>query len=257
VLSNGLGDVSAAWARIAGPVATTTRVCAYDRAGQGWSEGTDRPQDGIASARDLHTLLTVAGERGPFVLVGHSTGGTYAMTYAARYPEQVAGLVLLDSSSPEQLTRMPAFPRQYALMRRASALLPTLHRLGLGRLLASPSHLPAAAAEEVTALASSPQAARGQRDEVSVIPAVFRQAQALTTLGDRPLAVLTAGENRGNVGWFGAQDQLAALSGNRIHRTVDSTHAGLLEDARPAAASVRAITEVIASVRTRTPLVTP
>ena len=48
------------------------------------------------------------------MLVGHSTGGTYALTYAARYPDQVAGLVLLDSSSPEQFTRMPAYPGQYA-----------------------------------------------------------------------------------------------------------------------------------------------
>ena len=104
VLSNGLGGVSAGWARIAGPVAATTRVCAYDRAGQGWSEEAASPRDGVQSAEDLHTLLAEAGEHGPYVLVGHSTGGTYAMTYAARYPEQVAGLVLLDSSSPEQFT---------------------------------------------------------------------------------------------------------------------------------------------------------
>jgi len=50
-----------------------------------------------------------AGEHGPCVLVGHSTGGSYAMTYAAQHPEQVAGLVLLDSSSPERFIRMPAF----------------------------------------------------------------------------------------------------------------------------------------------------
>ena len=103
-----------AWARITGPVAATTRVCAYDRAGQGWSDDAASPQDGVQSAEDLHTLLAEAGEHGPYVLVGHSTGGTYAMTYAARYPEQVAGMVLLDSSSPEQFTRMPAFPGQYA-----------------------------------------------------------------------------------------------------------------------------------------------
>ena len=133
MLFNGLGEISASWARIAGPVAETTRVCAYDRAGQGWSEDAEHPQDGVAAAKDLHTLLAAAGETGPFVLVGHSTGGTYAMTYAARYPEQVAGMVLLDSSSPEQLTRIPAYAGQYAVMRRGLALLPTLARLGLGR----------------------------------------------------------------------------------------------------------------------------
>ena len=111
VLFNGLGEISASWARIAGPVAETTRVCAYDRAGQGWSDDAEHPQDGVEAAQDLHTLLAAAGETGPYVLVGHSTGGTYAMTYAARYPEQVAGMVLLDSSSPEQLTRIPSLRR--------------------------------------------------------------------------------------------------------------------------------------------------
>jgi pimeloyl-ACP methyl ester carboxylesterase len=255
VLSNGLGGVSAGWARITGPVAATTRVCAFDRAGQGWSDDAASPQDGVESAEDLHTLLAAAGEHGPYVLVGHSTGGTYAMTYAARHPEQVAGLVLLDSSSPEQFTRMPAFPRQYAMMRRGYALMPTLSRLGLGHLVPATSHLPAADAAKVTAITSTSQYYRNQRDEVAVIPEVFAQAQALTTLDDRPLAVLTASENSvGNDGWAGAQDQLAALSTNSVHRTVDSTHTGLLEDVRPAAASVRAITEVISSVRTSTPL---
>jgi pimeloyl-ACP methyl ester carboxylesterase len=189
--------------------------------------------------------------------VGHSTGGTYAMTYTARYPKQVAGLVLLDSSSPEQFTRMPDYPGQYAMMRRGLALFPTLHRVGLGSLPASASHLPAAQADEAQALTSTPRAARNGRDELSVIRDVFTQAQALTTLDDRPLGVLTASENnRETDGWAGAQDQLAALSTNRVHRTVDSTHTGLLEDAEPAAASVRAITEVISSVRNGTPLPT-
>ncbi|HJQ88413.1 MAG TPA: alpha/beta fold hydrolase [Propionibacteriaceae bacterium] len=255
VLSNGLGEVSASWSRITAPVAETTRVCAYDRAGQGWSDDAANPQDGVESAKDLHRLLEMAGEHGRYVLVGHSTGGTYAMTYAARYPDQVAGLVLLDSSSPEQFTRMPAYPGQYAMMRRAYALLPTLSRLGLGRLVPASSHLAAADAARVTAITSSPQAYRNQRDEVSVIPEVFTQAQALTTLDDRPLAVLTASANSlGNEGWAGAQDQLAALSPNHIHRTVDSSHTGLLEDSGPAAESVRAITEVIASARTGAPL---
>ncbi len=255
VLANGMGGVSVAWARIAAPVAATTRVCAYDRAGQGWSDEAASPRDGIESAEDLHTLLAVAGEHGPYVLVGHSTGGTYAMTYAARYPEQVAGMVLLDSSSPEQFTRMPAFRGQYAMMRRAYALLPTLNRLGLGRLIPDGSHLPTAEAAKVIAVTSAPQAYRNQRDEVSVIPEVFAQAQALDTLDDRPLAALTASATSlGTDGWVGAQDQLAALSSNSVHRTVHSTHTGLLEDVRPAAASVRAITEVISSVHTGTPI---
>ncbi|MGZ5400222.1 MAG: alpha/beta fold hydrolase [Nocardioides sp.] len=253
VLFNGLGEISASWARITTPVAETTRVCAYDRAGQGWSDDADHPQDGIEAAQDLHTLLAAAGESGPYVLAGHSTGGTYALTYAARYPEQVAGMVLLDSSSPEQLTQVPAYAGQYALMRRGLALLPTLRRVGLSRVLPG-SHLPAPAAEQVTALTSTARAASNGRDELSVVLDVFAQAQALATLHDRPLAVITASENVTNPGWTGAQDELAALSTNHVHRTVDSTHAGLLEDRDPAVASVRAITEVISSVRTGSPL---
>jgi pimeloyl-ACP methyl ester carboxylesterase len=255
LLSNGLGEFSASWARIAGPVAATTRVCAYDRAGQGWSSDADSPQDGVTAARDLHTLLAVAGEHGPYVLVGHSIGGTYSMTYAAEYPEQIAGLVLLDSSSPEQFTRMPDYPGQYALMRRGLALLPTLDRLGLARAFTA-SSLPAPAGDQVEALTATAHAARNGRDEVSMIPEVFEQAQALTTLHHRPLAVLTASENLTNPGWTDAQDELAALSTHSVHRVVDSSHEGLVADEGGAAASVRAIDQVVTSVRTGAPLVT-
>ena len=158
-----------------GRVAATTRVCAYDRAGQGWSDEASRPRDGIESADDLHSLLAKAGEHGPFVLVGHSTGGTYAMTYAAQYPDQVAGLVLLDSSSPEQFTRMPAYRRPVPddaapdLRPAADAQPP-----GLGHLVPGASHLPAADAAKVDALTSTAKSFRNHRDEVVGHPAGLR-----------------------------------------------------------------------------------
>jgi hypothetical protein len=83
VLENGLGETSPVWDRITSAVGRTTRVCAYDRAGQGWSGDAPTPQDGLQIAADLHTLLDRAHESGPYVLVGHSTGGAYALTYAA------------------------------------------------------------------------------------------------------------------------------------------------------------------------------
>ena len=170
VLDNGLGEVAASWSRIVTQVDTTTRVCAYDRAGQGWSQDVATPQDGIAAARDLHALLSVAGEHGPFLLVGHSIGGDYAMTYAAQYPQQVAGMVLLDSSSPEQFTAIPSYPLQYNVAHRVMALTPTLSRLGVGRLVAAvaPSHLPAPAADQVAALTASAHGARNSSADWSV-----------------------------------------------------------------------------------------
>ena len=256
ILFNGLGEVSASWARITDQVSPRTRVCAYDRPGQGWSEPVADPQDGVTAAEDLHQLLAEAGEAGPYLLVGHSIGGPYALTYAAQYPEQVAGMVLLDSSSPEQLTSIPSYAGQYAMMRRGMALLPTLARLGLSRVFAD-SHLPGETGDRVRTMTSTPSALRNGRDEVSMIPQVFEQAQALTTLGARPLVVLTASETLDTPGWAAAQDELAALSSNRAHRDVASTHAGLVEDERGSAESARAIAEVLSAVRFGTPLVAP
>ena len=132
VLEPGLGEPSTAMAWIAPDVATTTRVCVYDRAGRGWSESAGRPQDGVEVATDLHTLLERAGERGPFVLAGHSAGGIYVLNFAHLYPEQVAGVVLLDSMHPEQYTKIAGWPAFYEMFRRASAVLPSLSRFGIG-----------------------------------------------------------------------------------------------------------------------------
>jgi pimeloyl-ACP methyl ester carboxylesterase len=159
VLENGLGETSPVWDRITSAAGRTTRVCAYDRAGQGWSGDAPTPQDGLQIAADLHTLLDRAHESGPYVLVGHSTGGAYALTYAARYPAEVAGMVLLDSASPYQFTALPDYAGSYAASRRLSTVLPSLARLGLARVVPSsaPSSLPAPAPEQVQAFATSPR----------------------------------------------------------------------------------------------------
>jgi pimeloyl-ACP methyl ester carboxylesterase len=251
VLVNGSGGHTPGWAWIAPAVARDTRVCAYDRAGQGWSEPAGHPQDGAEAAADLHRLLAAADVPGPFVLVGHSLGGVYGLVFADRYPADVAGMVLLDSSSPDQFA-LPGYAGSYDAWRRVSALFPSLARLGLGRLASgSGAGLPPAAREREQALASTATDLRGQRDEWSRLPEVFTQAQGLPGIGQTPLVVVTAGEQ--DPDWFAAQDRLAALSGDSDHRVVaGATHQGLLHDRGAAAESARAVRDVVRAVREHT-----
>jgi pimeloyl-ACP methyl ester carboxylesterase len=251
VLEPGLGEPSTATAWIAPAVATTTRVCVYDRAGRGWSESASGPQDGVEVATDLHTLLKRAGERGPFVLAGHSAGGIYVLNFAHGYPEEVAGVVLLDSMSPEQYTKIAGWPAFYEMFRRASAVLPPLSRLGVGRALYSSAYsgLPVQARDDQRALWATPRHGRSVRDEFSELRTAMAEARSLTTLGDRPLVVLTA-EKDAEGGWKGAQNNLAALSTNTIHQLLpNAEHSMLTEDKDTAAQSTRAINEVVEAVR--------
>ena len=114
-----MGEFSASWARITDPVSTTTRVCAYDRAGQGWSDDVASPQDGVTAAAGP-ARPAGRGRRARTVRAGRALHRRPLRHDLRRdqYPEQVAGMVLLDSSSPHQFTAVPAYPTQYALMRR-------------------------------------------------------------------------------------------------------------------------------------------
>lgn len=118
VLDAGGGDDWLIWQKVQPEVAKITRVCSYDRAGTGWSE----PQPGVQDARniseELHLLLKEAGEQAPFVLVGASVAGFYARQYVDRYPTEVAGLVLVDSSTPEQIREIPGSAYSPELIKR-------------------------------------------------------------------------------------------------------------------------------------------
>ena len=105
-------------------------------------------------------------------------------------------------------------------------------------------------------MGSTPRTFRNGRDEISMVPRLFEQAQALTTLGSRPLAVVSASESLADEGWPAAQDRMAALSTDSLHTVATSSHAGVVDDPDGAAASVRAITAVVRAVITRSALAT-
>ena len=128
LLDAGSGGFSAQWVRVQREVSGTTRVCAYDRAGMGWSEMGPDPRDAEQITGELHTLLKGANIDGPYALVGHSYGGLYVRTYAARYPDEVAGVVLVDSSSPKQVGHQPEARDSNEPQ---NAVVPRLVRLGI------------------------------------------------------------------------------------------------------------------------------
>ncbi|WP_337186971.1 alpha/beta hydrolase [Phenylobacterium sp.] len=96
ILESGFGAGAGGWAKVQPRIAKVTHVCAYDRAGYGFSSPGPEPRDGAAIARDLDAGLDAAGLQGPYVLVGHSAGALYARLFAARRPQEVKGLVLAD-----------------------------------------------------------------------------------------------------------------------------------------------------------------
>lgn len=110
VLEAGLGDSSLVWALVQPKLATTTRVCSYDRSGTAWSHDAG-PQHGLShAADDLDSLLRISGEHPPYLLVGHSWGGWLITVFARRHLENVAGIVLVDSSvgfDPPVIEKMP------------------------------------------------------------------------------------------------------------------------------------------------------
>ena len=171
VLEPGAGGMSSSLGWIAPAVARDTRVCVYDRAGRGWSEPADTAQDGAQIATDLHTLLQRGHVPGPYVLAGHSFGGLYVLTFAARYPDEVAGMVLVDSTAPASAanpgTPSPGDGGSSDGMSRVSALVSTSARLGLGRLYAQFDFgsLPPRSRDEVRASVATASTLRSTIDE--------------------------------------------------------------------------------------------
>jgi pimeloyl-ACP methyl ester carboxylesterase len=256
VLDAALGNMSAHWARVQQEVATTTRVCAYDRAGLGWSEPGPEPRDAAHITSELHTLLGTAGIPGPYVTVGHSFGGLYTQLYAARYPEQVAGVVLVESSHPQQFTRLPDGPQNYEMARWLYTVAPVLAWLGVVRLFdlgAPPAGFPVGQSAQIEAWAGSTRHVATTAEEFRAAPDTMAQAGVVRGLGDLPVAVVSAGEQSPQ--WLALQNELAALSTNSSHHVVGgATHTSVVDDPGHALVTSAAIVEVVHAVRTDRPL---
>ena len=259
VLEPGGGGSAASMGLIAPAVARDSRVCVYDRAGRGWSDPAASPPDGGQIATDLHRLLDRAHVPGPYVLAGHSFGGLYVRTYAARYPDEVAGLVLIDSTAANNTPLSPQRTGSYSLVKHLSSLAATTSRLGVGHLIAgtSLSELPPRYRDDARATAATGKEMSGFLDEFAVANRSGAEAGRLRSLDAKPLIVLTA--TRGNSeGWMAAQNEMAALSSNSLHRVQQGAeHASFVDDPVHAAAVTRAIHDVVDSVRTGEPLQGP
>lgn len=204
VMDAGLGGSTFSWEEVQPRLAKAYRVCSYDRAGMGFSDPGPLPRDTRHMAEDLRALLKAAGLPGPYILVGHSLGGMTVRLYAALYPQEVAGLVLVDPSAPRQDARMnallggrpqpdPNAGRKACLKAAESGLEPgaPLYDACVGK---PPETWPSSLREAVTKLKRDPAYHRAIVSEAeSMATADSDQVEAAAKgLGSTPLIVLTA-----------------------------------------------------------------
>lgn len=194
VLEAGLSiDGSLSWSSVQGPIARHTRTCAYSRAGMMWSDPASSPPSFERVAHDLRAALTNAGEAGPLVLVGQSAGGPYAMAYTRYFGAEVAGLVFVDPSHPEQVERVAALMTESRST--FSRIAVALAWMGVLRaaapLLVPPT--PYHTAHDTQAIrAYAPASFSTQLMENDELDRTLPEADGFRELGDRPLVVLTA-----------------------------------------------------------------
>jgi pimeloyl-ACP methyl ester carboxylesterase len=248
------------WAWVQPDIARTTRVCAYDRAGLGWSDRGPTPRDARQHARELHTLLTNAQIPGPYVLVGHSLGGLSVRTFADGYPDRVAGMALIEASNPGAWKRLGK-PEGVGVDHTMLTVAPLLGRFGIFRLGIVPSYspdpdLPDRQRMELQAFFGSVKSLETIRDVDSSFSDALDQVRHTAGIGSKPLVIVLG--SRGDGGVEALHDlfvQQAALSTNSLTRVVDgATHAGLVDNRAHAAQTTAAILDVVEAVRTGRPM---
>ncbi len=202
ILEAGLGDNIMEWNRVQPRVAKLTRVCSYDRAGYGGSEPGVMPRTSRQIAAELHALLKNAGERPPFVLVGHSFGGYTVRLYNSVFPDQVAGIVLVDSTQEDQYGLLPAAwkqvgAQQLSRYKSQARWAPVFIELGMARVLLQLRAFRGfrGGIEGSTYLILQSKYLKARASELEFIEVSAEQARAAANFGDKPLIVLTAGKN--------------------------------------------------------------
>lgn len=261
VLEAGAIGFAQTWAWIQPELARTTRVCSYDRPGMGWSESWGVEHDGVTIARHLHALLSAADEEGPYVLVGHSLGGSLVRVYAEQYPEAVLALGLIDPSHEDQLERFPPEMEKHfrgfvdrLLLASRLAYLGVLRATNLiGRNAAG---LPEPDYRTARMFASSPGHLRASYKELAAWDATMNAVRQNRSLGDRPLLVVSATETMEGMP-EGLLDinhdmhaELASLSSRGEHRRLPGTdHYSLLMRREHAVQVAAALEELVEQTR--------
>jgi pimeloyl-ACP methyl ester carboxylesterase len=219
---------SLSWDSVQGEIGKFTRACSYDRAGILWSEPGPRPRDGEMIASELAAILDAAGEDGPYVLVGHAFGGAYARIFVGQNPEAVCGMVLVDSSHPDQLTRFAEVGLEKEIPpKQIRPLILLLSHLGMpGRFKGNIYNLSLDVYDPVQAFL--PESSMAWFDETVEAPNTLAQAGQYEHLGDIPLIVLAAARSSQDPQnqdlqreWLELQQELTLLSDNSEIRMLE------------------------------------
>lgn len=239
VIASSLGETGVGWAEIQRRLAEHTTVIAYDRAGLGWSDPGPWPT-GRRMVADLHALLSAEGVPPPYVLVGHSLGGLLMRLYQTTHPEQVAALVVVDSSHPDQQRRLRASSAGWQVSRAHSWLRVAkfaVRPLGWTRLRARgaeiPTHLrrglPPETAAGAMAMRLSSRQRRADVREMAAFPSLAAEVGRAVpsgpgSLARLPLVVITRDANakllwppEAEAVWQELQADLALLSERTTH----------------------------------------
>ena len=248
------------WAWVQPELAKTTRVCAYDRAGLGWSDPGPAPRDALSHARELHTLLQHAGVAGPYVLVGHSLGGLSVRMYADQYPDDVAGMVLIEGTHPDAWQRLGT-PEGVGVDRTQLAVAPFLARLGIFRLglIRAPGtdpDLPPRQRAELQAYFNSVSYLDTIRAVDGAFAVALDQVRHAGGLGATPLAIVLGSQGDGGLEPLRDlfREQAALSTNSRTVMVEGATHVGLVDNRGHAAQTTAVIVQVVEAAHSGQPL---